>query len=295
MKKEIIQTKDYGMFEPNPINRFLNTDTKTHAALEASLLKDGWWPSEPMVVDPARRGKHMIVKGHHRFTIAKRLGIPLWYVVEDKMIPIWDREGPGKGKPLWSLSDWIYSHMKAGVNPNYQVVWDYHARTKIPISACIKMFGTKANADSYDVPHEIRNGTLRIIDSAVPEAVEKIVNALSTAMVTYCRKESFVLPLYLLIRQRVVGKDELKKRLVQNAIVLRRKEGTTDYMAVISEAYNLRQAVHVDLKTALRNAISAEKRRILAANRGDNKLPATVSHGPGGKFVGKGAETAPRQ
>jgi len=267
MKKAIVFTKDYALFTDNPINREVMEDTKTHAALKASMATDGWWHSEPMVVLPMSRGKHTITKGHHRFTIAKELGIGVWYVIDEQQIPIHRREGPlSGGRPHWSQTDWVASHAKDSKNSNYKTLWEYHQRTGIPIGLCVRMLSF--NIGLSQLYEEVRDGSFRIADTVIPEQVEWVVSHCFRSGVLCARKEGFAAAVWKLLRFKVVSFQELKKRLETGITVLRKYQGFKNYMVLVNEAFNHRQHPRRDLLTELRNAETDLQRRQMSEKSG---------------------------
>lgn len=261
----IYWTKDYTLFKENEVNREIKVGTAAHAKLEASIATDGWWSTEPMVVWPKdRSGKHTIVKGHHKFDIARKMKISIPYQIDEKMVPLWKREGR-IGTPEWRLGDWVFSYMKAGKNSNYQVLFEYQRRTRIPMTNCIHMFGMSQNYQA--MLQDIREGNLRLSDTILPGQVEEIVQFCSNLAVPFARKAGFVTTLAQLLRMKVIDRKVLKRKISLNIGVLKKKEYLKDYLTIINEVYNFREHPKVDLRTSLKNAMTEEKRKMLRKNR----------------------------
>lgn len=255
-------TRNYGMFKPHNLTREIKEGTKKYLELEASILKTGWWESEPLICLPAGRdGKHVITKGHHRWQVAMKHKLPIWYVVDQQQIAITDRENSG-GKPHWSQGDWIFSHLKDGRNPNYQILMSFHERTKIPMSSCIELYmiGVKG-AYGVDTYMEVRRGTLRSSDTSFAEDVGEVVVYCGDLGIDYARKTGFVRAIAVIIRTKVVEIEVLKKRIKMNVGIMKRKYYRHDFIAILNEAYNYRCSPKVDLKTEITNIVSENKKR----------------------------------
>jgi ParB-like chromosome segregation protein Spo0J len=82
-------TKDYDLFDLNEFNRPLHKDR----SLENSMKEYGFMPSSPLQVAKNPNGKLKIIKGHHRFSIARKLGLNIWYVVDGSCTDIFYLEG----------------------------------------------------------------------------------------------------------------------------------------------------------------------------------------------------------
>jgi hypothetical protein len=291
----ILQTKNYDLFRPHSLTREIKEGTRRYLVLESSILRSGWWPTEPMVVLPrGRDGKHVITKGHHRWKIAQKHNLSVYYVIDEQQIAITDREDSG-GKPQWSQSDWITSHLKDDKNPNYRILMSFHERTGIPMSSCIDLYmaGVKG-AYTIDTGREVRAGTLRVADTTFAEKVGDIVVFCGDLGVSYCRKTGFIRSIALIVKTKVVPLDELKKKIKQNISIMKKKSlaHTQDYLSVINEAYNFRTYPKMDLRTEIQNRVSEEKKaaaRAAVAERERKKsqlLPPVSS----GKMAASGKE-----
>lgn len=129
VKPSLQSTQEYGRFELCQFNRNV-TKTKN---LERSMKRHGFIPAYPIHCDKRSNGSLLIKAGHHRFEVAQRLGIPLYYVVSDDDATIHELETSTNG---WTSTDYMESFIKCG-KPSYQELKDYHIRTQIPLSVCI--------------------------------------------------------------------------------------------------------------------------------------------------------------
>ena len=162
----IMVTKNYDLFVPHIINRDFYEGTLNYSQLESSMLKDGWWAKDPMVVYPKNNsGKHMIVKGHNRYSIAKKNGLAIYWLIDEQKISLFDSEKP-VGRPTWTLMDWLTSHVRVGKNMSYKIVYDFMQKTKIPLSSCLKLY--HQNPSELDV---FRRGEFAIHEQAHAEEV----------------------------------------------------------------------------------------------------------------------------
>lgn len=253
----VMVTKNFDLFVPHVINREFHENNKNYTKLEASLLKDGWWPTEPMIVYPKNgAGKHMIAKGHNKYLIAKKHGLAIYWMIDEKKIPIWDREDPGKGHVSWRLEDWLTSHIRAGKNQDYKKLRDFIDKTKIPVSPALKLF--HLNPESLAV---FRRGDFVIKDSAHAEEVGEIVMLATDLQVKYSTKEAFIRALSQIVRTRVVSTPELMRKMRVNAHIMLKKQFNPDYLCLLKEVYNHKSQTHIAIDVLVRNALAEEKRK----------------------------------
>lgn len=261
MAEKVQITKNYHIFKAHNLTREIREGTKKWLQLEASMLKDGWWESDPMIVLPmGKDGRHIITKGHHRFKIAQKHNIPVKFLIDQQRIEITVRENSG-GKPQWGLIDWVFSHLKDGKNPNYNVLVSFQERTRFPMSTAIElyMYGVKGHF-SIDVYGEARAGSLRSSDMELAEMVGDVSIFCSDLGIIFSRKNGFARAIAKIIRTGIVDPDTLKKRFKENVRIMKKYGTVTDYVAVINEAYNHRHFPKVDLNTELANRLAEEKK-----------------------------------
>ena len=131
-------TTNYDRFELFEFNRDVGKTT----ALERSMLAYGWHPY-PMHVVKNGSGKLKIKAGHHRFHVARKLGIPCKYVIaEDQGETIQELEVATRP---WTLQDYLASYCRVG-NEHYINVKNYLELTGIPIQCAISMLAGQTAA-----------------------------------------------------------------------------------------------------------------------------------------------------
>lgn len=147
-------TRNYDKFELLAFNR----DVKRTTALERSMERYGWIDAYPMHVVPNGGVKLKIKAGHHRFTVAKKLGLPIKYVVcKDQGETIHELE---VATTPWTLKNYLDSFVRCE-RPDYISVKEYHEKTGINLSQCISMLGGDL-ASSHNMGKKFKDGTYKV-------------------------------------------------------------------------------------------------------------------------------------
>ena len=73
----IYKTSNYGIFKPSPDNRQIRKNWVNRLA--KSMEERGYYPDAPMVVN----SNMTIREGHHRFLAAQKVGVPVYFFIED--------------------------------------------------------------------------------------------------------------------------------------------------------------------------------------------------------------------
>jgi len=173
-KPKLQVTSDYNRFELCEFNR----DVKKTKHLEASMKKHGYIPSYPMHCVQNGSGKLRIKAGHHRFVVARKLGLPVVYVVGEDTATIHELE---QGTVPWSPKDFLLSYVRSGNRPAYEAINEYHERTGISLGMCIALLAGDT-ANSSNQLHRFKAGTYDLAEDT--SHAERVAE-----MVSHCRNE----------------------------------------------------------------------------------------------------------
>jgi hypothetical protein len=108
---KISKTANYGLFQNNPHQRSFR-EGKVRQLME-KMKTNGFPPSMAISVYQEKNGKLVINAGHHRLEAAKRLKIPVLYVIEHKW-SVKELSDEGSFTTSWTLSDHVANYAKAG-------------------------------------------------------------------------------------------------------------------------------------------------------------------------------------
>lgn len=110
----IQQSTDYSGFHFDKVNRdvHLQTLARPHRKLYASMKQHGFLKQYPLLVEKNGRG-YIIKAGHHRFTVARELQIPFYFLIIEAGASLTLTEAEESTKP-WTLADFINGFAKDG-------------------------------------------------------------------------------------------------------------------------------------------------------------------------------------
>ncbi|MFA5377574.1 MAG: ParB N-terminal domain-containing protein [Dehalococcoidia bacterium] len=149
-----------------------NRDVEKTRRLEESMKKHGYIPAYPIHCVSNGAGKFKIKAGHHRFYVARKLGIPFYYVVCEDKASIFELE---RSTNRWVVKDYLTAHMREGKNKDYVKVSEYMDETGIGLQNTMSMLGGHS-AGSGNFQSEFKDGTFKIRkDSDHAEIVKDIV------------------------------------------------------------------------------------------------------------------------
>jgi hypothetical protein len=243
-------TRDYDKFELLPFNR----DTKNLKTLEESFRKFGWIPAHPLHVVINGSGKLGIKDGHHRFVVAKLLGIPILYVVcqDDASLFVLART-----TNPWLMEDYLQGYLRVG-KAAYAVVREYRERTGIPLGLSVALLAGNTATSNYT--RAFKDGTFKVSDSPLAETVAEIVGVCKTVSVV-ATHTLFVQALARCVFVPEFNPDRFKKKMRSHGSILTRQATVDAYSRLIEEIYNWKAPRREVVALSFMADVAAKERR----------------------------------
>ena len=245
------ETNDYKKFHLLEFNR----DVKKVAPLLASMAKHGWINSKPMSVVEVN-GKMKIKDGHHRFQIARQLGIPVKYVIDTDSATIYELD---KSTNKWSMQDTLVSYVRAG-NPDYIKIKEYCDITGINIEQAISMMiGHQASSGNAGVA--FREGRYVSKDHAHAYRVGELVLCCKRYGVVWAHHSLLVTALSKISFVREFSHNRLKSKIKSYPYLITKQPHLDGYLEMIEHLYNFKSQDKIPLKFLAEEA--AKKRNVI--------------------------------
>jgi hypothetical protein len=230
MKTELKSTKNYDLFEMHEFNRPLHNNR----ILEESMRKHGFMPSCAIHCVKTSTGKLKVIRGHNRLHFAKRLALPVWYIVDNTQTDLFDLEG--QSTSTWSLSDFIHARAKSG-DKAIQKILDFKNETGIDLQSCCSLVGGES-AGSGNKATQAKKGTFRPGSMLHAFEVARVVEHCKKLNVPFATHKPFVAAVSMALRCRDVDINILVHRLDQAAGIMIRRANRADYLMELESVYN---------------------------------------------------------
>lgn len=259
MKTNTLQSSaDYGMFIVHPHNR----DISNTKVLTQSMKRFGFDPGLPIRCVSAGHGKLLITHGHHRFQVAASLGLPIWYIISDMELPLFDSE---VSNHAWSIKDFTTARARAN-EPAAIEVMKYHKRTGIPLNACISILGGE-NSDSGNKKNQLKSGTLKIVKTKYSEDIAEIVIACKEMGFKFACTAMFVGALSRCLYVDQFDKDLFLRRVKTHPETMEPCRTLDQYLDMIEFVYN-RMAKAKKIPLAFLAKEASQKRHVTFGKEG---------------------------
>lgn len=255
MNAKLECTTDYDIFESHSYNREL----RDLSLLKSSMIEHGFRPSSAIHVVRNGNNKLKIKRGHHRFAAAKELGLPVWYIVDDDMMSIYEWEFDTR--QLWSLQDFVKSYANAG-NENYQKAIDYSNEHAISLTIAMALVGGFQAGNWTKENQEIaRSGKFKAADNNHARQMSDLIKYIREQGVDFVAHRQFLAAVSMAILVPGFDIQVFKARIKQYPKLMKRRALRYEFLEEIEIVYNYH---------ASRNRLDVKNEAILNAkkNRG---------------------------
>jgi len=254
------KTRDYKRFEIHDHNR----DVGNFRFLEQSMRDNGFDPGFP--VRCVNSGKKLrITAGHHRFHVAQKLGLPIWYVVSDCDTDLFGAE---RGNRQWNVQDYTTAYASAG-HKGAKAIERYCKNTGIPLGCAIALVGGQS-ASSGNKAESLKDGSFEIGNMAHANAVADIVLFLTDLGIGFARNNKFVKAISRCLWVPCFDVDTFKRKAKTHLLTLEKCRTIDDYMILIDGIYNRGTRKQSTIALVHEANKIAHERMGLLHNRGSN-------------------------
>jgi hypothetical protein len=227
---QIMQTYDYDMFDMHGYNRRIHKNDP----VEESMRRVGFMPSSAIQCVKNGGGKLKIIRGHHRFTIAKKLGLPIYYIIDESNTDIFELEGASTG--AWNSEDFAYARCQAG-DKDIQYLMKFKDDHKLTLGAAASLvYGQSAG--SGNALKEIKSGRFRIGDMAHAKQVVRITDMLRSMNVEFATSTAFVGALSAALRIPELDYDKMMHQASTRSYNMNKRGTVKEYLQEIEALYN---------------------------------------------------------
>ena len=232
MNAKLECTTDYDLFESHSYNREL----RDLSLLKSSMNEHGFRPSSAIHVVRNGNNKLKIKRGHHRFAAAKELGLPVWYIVDDDTMSIYQWEFDSR--QTWTANDFAKSYANAG-NENYQKALDYAKDNCLPLSIAMPIVaGLSAGSWNKEKQDIARAGKFVAVDTDHAIEMSDLIQFIRQEGVPFATHRQFLTALSMAIVVPGFDKQIFKSRIKQYPKLMKRRSTRHEFLEEIENAYN---------------------------------------------------------
>jgi len=230
---KVQKESDYSKFRSHMFNR----KVREKPGLQSSMAKHGFIKACAIMVRPLPKSErpcvYEIIKGHHRFEYARRLGLPVYFIVDDSSATLGELENNGQN---WSVADHAFAQATAG-NQDIIRMLEFQKQHNLPFGVAASLFGGEG-AGSNNKVDQIKRGTYKAGDLEHANAVVKITDACSLAGIKFATSKAFAAAVSSALRVPEFDGDRFCKCVEGNPGGIRRCTNQYDYLSEFESLYN---------------------------------------------------------
>lgn len=178
------------MFDTHEWNRPLHDDP----VLLASFKKYGFMPSGAIHVTRNGKDKLKVKRGHHRLHYAKMLGLPVYFIIDDTPISIFEGE---RTKQKWSVPDFVVAQAKSG-DKECAFVLQFQKAHGLPMGVAIALVSGRINEGGPTI-RQIEQGSFHRGDMKIANLVVEITDYCYARGIAHSRSKAFVWALTMML------------------------------------------------------------------------------------------------
>lgn len=240
MIPQVQESKQYDRFDLCNFNRNL----RKLNLLETSMRKYGFLTSKHIIVQRNGDLKFHIKEGHHRFYMARKLGIPVKYMIVDEPISIYEIENTAN---TWTMQDYLdsYCRSKGG---DYLKVKEYCEETGVPVSSAVALLGGHTTGTSNYLP-KFKDGTYKKkARSNVSLVVKELILCCKESGIKFYSNSYLVSAFSLLAFVDSFRISHMKSKIKLFPFLFEKKAGRDQYLQMLEDVYNRQSRAKVPLK-----------------------------------------------
>ena len=222
-------TSDYDIFDMHQFNRPLHEDP----TLEQSMKLHGCLRSHPIHVKKPPNGKLGVIGGHHRLHYAKRLGIPIYYIIETEDVQPDELE---TGKQNWKVSDFIEARARSG-DKDCLFVLSWAKEIGIPNVVAASLLSGES-ASSNNAQKRIRHGTFKVVANRHKDDVANVVIRLRAIGVDHVASKIFLSAISSCLRVPEFNAAHFIQKVELYPANLRKRSTVVETIEEIESLYN---------------------------------------------------------
>jgi hypothetical protein len=234
---KIYQTTDYDQFKYRKDNRLI----KTNHVLELAKSINKMGLRQPITVDVNLR----VQDGQHRLAACKKLGIPVFYIIDAKSLSTAEIAELQSTTEEWKQYDYTRS-FSSDENPNYEKYGKFAETYSEFAHSCrlIMLTGETKASSSSKLVEAFKQGLLKVKSYEKAVLLADTLRKLSPYYKGYNRR-SFVLAFITMMQNKDFSFSRLLRKMPKRCKEIMDFSRTEDYLTVMQDMYNWKETKKV--------------------------------------------------
>lgn len=243
------KTKHYDLFSLCKENRPLDLTSHKAKLLRRSMQAHGFLPAYPMHCNQ-QNGRLVIRDGQNRFSIARELGLEVYYVLTEQTPEI---DQIANTQDPWNIRDYVGTFAARG-NKHYIELREFSEMHGIPIQTAMSILSDHAVAKTGTAMARFREGKFQIRNRSGADRVAHLYTEIG-AVCPAVKTTFFIQALFAMCLVEGLEDDRLISGAKRCRELLHKFGGRDGYLSMLEDVYNFGRHTRVAIKIAAENAL----------------------------------------
>jgi hypothetical protein len=238
-RDKVLSTTDYSIFKKHSCNRDIQSDQAYLKKLENSIRYKNLLEYRPISVN----AKMEVMDGQNRLEVAKRLGVPIYYSIDDKLEDE-DIIAFNETVKRWGIEDYCNFWAQKG-NANYQKIFEFCKKNTLAFSAGYSLLRGSGSKESNS---EFKTGSYRFPSQEdILQKEESICRAHEISGLIYRKtlgpkkylsSPKFYRSVFSFLQCAPIDFEAFMKRLEKKCDVIKICSNIEEYVKLLKAIYN---------------------------------------------------------
>ncbi len=209
-----------------------------------------------------------LVFGKRRLEAAKKLNIPVWYIIGENNVPIYKLQ---RATIPWSIRDYLGCHCRAG-RQAYVTLKEFQERTGFNLQDCISLLSGETGSSSNQNPR-FKEGNFEIRGMDHAKRVERFVNIAKNAGFSGALHRYFINAISKVLKTRGVNLARLADKLAAYAHLVEHQPDVRGFLKEIEKVYNRQSGDKIPLAFMAETQSKERQMSITGKDPNKNRTP----------------------
>lgn len=240
-KETLYKTHNYDLFSLIQWNRSVKPNRPQARRLYWSMQQYGFLPSHPIMVRKGDDGSLIVFDGQHRLHFARKLGLPVYFVIDESGISIPDHQETNR---KWDIGEHFERWQTAG-KEDYKEAINFAQKYKITIGQAASLLAGTMTVSN--VMKAVKEGSYEVKSRNIAYSVADCFRLIKLSCNDITNNSGVLNAVFACHFVDYFDVDQFKEQVKKNASMIINCDGRDGFLDAFQDVYNHRKRAKVPL------------------------------------------------